>query len=99
SREGEIERGERGHAVLDRELGDEPAQAELLHPGADVRNDEADPKETEIAMLERRPGRGAAGLGGRGLVEPFGLEFGGKFFSGHVLRECMGVEPTTERST
>src|SRR5438309_1690161 len=97
--ETQIEGGELRDAVFDRELDDEPAKAELLHPRPDVRDDEAGPKEPEIAMLERRPCRGAAGLGGRGFVEPFGLEFGGELFLGHLLRECMGVEPTTERST
>ena len=46
---------------------------------------------------ERGPRRRAAGLGRRGLVERFSLELWGKVFGGHVRRECMGVEPTTER--
>src|SRR3989441_7088422 len=98
-REPEIEGSELRHAVLGRELDDEPAEPELLHPRPDVRDHKPDPEEAEIAVLERRPGRGAAGFGRRGLVQRLGLELGGKVLRGHVLRECMGVEPTTDRST
>src|SRR5207237_9662152 len=97
--EAEIERCALRDAVLDRELHDEPPEPELLHPRPDVRDDETDPEETEIAVLERRPRGGAAGLGSGSFVEAFGLKFGGELFCGHVRRECMGVEPTTERST
>ena len=97
--EAEIEGGELRDTVLDRELDDEPSETELLHPRPDVRDDEADPEQPEIAVLERRPRGGAARLGGGSFVESFGLEFGGELFCGHVQRECMGVEPTTERST
>ena len=93
----EVERSELRDAVLDRELDDQPSQAELLHPRPDVRDDEADPEQPEIAVLERRPGGGAAGLRSRSFIESFGLELGGEVVCGHVLRECMGVEPTTER--
>ena len=70
------------------------------------RDDEAGPEEAEIAVAERRDERGAAGFGGTGLVErAFDLQLGSEALFCHLsslreipLRECMGVEPTTERN-
>src|SRR5439155_24483782 len=59
--EAEVERRELRDAVLHRELHDEPAETEDLHPGPDVRDDESGPEQTEIAVAERRDERGAAG--------------------------------------
>src|SRR2546428_7325885 len=117
--EPEIERSQVRDAILDRELHDEPAEAELLHPCPDVRDDEPDPEETEIAVFERRERRGASWFGGGGLIEAFRLEGRSEALllrrhagalsvrcgamtrvaarSLLLLRECMGVEPTTER--
>ena len=76
--EAEVERRELRNAVPDCELHDEPAEAELLHPCPDVRDDEPDPEEAEVAIKKCREGRGAAGLGGGGFVERFVVEIGGE---------------------
>ena len=72
--ESEIERSQVRDAILDRELHDEPAETELLHPRPDVRDDEPDPEETEVAVFERRERRGASWFGCGGLIEAFRLE-------------------------
>src|SRR5439155_10406938 len=82
--EAEVERRELRDAVLHRELHDEPAETEDLHPGADVRHDEAGPEEAEIAVAERRDERGATGFGGTGLVErAFHLQLGSEALFRH----------------
>ena len=54
--ETEIERSQLRHAVADRELDHQPPEPVDLHPRSDVRDDEAEPEESEVAELERREG-------------------------------------------
>ena len=93
----EVERRELRGGVPDRQLHDEPPEAELLHPRADVRHEQADPEEAEVTVEERRQRRRPTGVGRGRFIEGLGL--GGDRVLHSVLRECMGVEPTTERAT
>ena len=72
--EAEVERGELGDAVAHREQHDEIALPEHLHPRPDVRDEEPEPEQPEVAIAKRSDRGGAPRLDVRGEVGGGALE-------------------------